>query len=322
MKYDVAAIGELLIDFTPSGVNELGIALFGRNPGGGPPNVLAMLAKLGSKTAFIGKVGDDDFGRFLKKTLTDIGIDVTGLRMSPKYNTTLAIVQLSERGDRSFSFYRKPGADIMLREDELDNTVITGCKMFHFSSVSLTDEPSRSATLAAVKRARENGAIVSYDPNYRPLLWDDSGKASKQMRSALEYADIVKVSDNEIKLLSGESDYFEGARKIIGKGASLVFVTAGENGAYYCSRRHEGHVPAFDVDVADTTGSGDAFMGGILFHLKDKTRAEVEDIGKKELEEIVRFANAAGGLTATKRGAIPAMPRTEDIMRLLRQKRG
>lgn len=317
MKYDVAAIGELLIDFTPSGVNESGIALFGRNPGGAPANVLALLARLGSKTAFIGKVGDDDFGHFLKKTLIDNDIDTTGLIMSGEYNTTLAFVQLNEQGDRSFSFYRKPGADLMLRDDELNKEIIEGCKVFHFGSVSLTDEPSRSATLAAVKMARDKGRIISYDPNYRPLLWNDEAGAIRQMRDALEYADIVKVSDNEVCLLSGETDYLAGARKIIGKGAALVFVTAGENGTYYCTSKHEDWITAFKVTAIDTTGAGDAFMGAALYHLKDKSLDEIKNIGKQELEKIVRFANAAGGLTATKRGAIPAMPGMGDIMSLI-----
>ena len=191
--FDIVALGESLIDFTPSGENSQGMALFARNPGGAPANVLAMAAKLGGKTAFIGKVGDDAFGAFLKKTMEDAGVDVRGLRMTREYPTTLAFVQLTPEGDRSFTFYRKPGADVMLAPAEVDRALLRDCRIFHFGSVSLTDEPCRTATLEAAREAKAAGAMISYDPNYRPFLWDSAERAREALLAALPLADIVKA---------------------------------------------------------------------------------------------------------------------------------
>lgn len=209
--FDIVALGESLIDFTPSGENSQGMALFARNPGGAPANVLAMAAKLGGKTAFIGKVGDDAFGAFLKKTMEDAGVDVRGLRMTREYPTTLAFVQLTPEGDRSFTFYRKPGADVMLAPAEVDRALLRDCRIFHFGSVSLTDEPCRTATLEAAREAKAAGAMISYDPNYRPFLWDSAERAREALLAALPLADIVKVSEEEMELLTGEVQLAAGA---------------------------------------------------------------------------------------------------------------
>lgn len=306
--YQIIALGESLIDFTPSGTNEQGIALFGCNPGGAPANVLAMNQKLGGKTAFIGMVGDDAFGHFLAKNMENAGIDTRGMRYSKKVHTTLAFVTLNESGDRDFSFYRKPGADICLSAGDVDVSLLADTEIFHFGSLSLTDEPARGATLFAIEKAREAGAIISYDPNYRPPLWDSPEQAAEAMKSVLDRVDIVKVSREELELLTGEKDIETGARALLALGATLVFVTDGEYGASYCSKNCFGFVPAFRVQAVDTTGSGDAFLGALLYRLAGRKLEALAAMTKEELEEAVRFGSAAGGLTATAKGAIPAMP--------------
>lgn len=313
MKYDVIAIGEVLIDFTPDGVNDQGIARFARNPGGAPANVLAMNARLGGKTAFIGKVGDDDFGRFLKGVLDKSGIDTRGVVMDQEVKTTLAFVQLNEFGDRSFSFYRNPGADMMLREDEIDKQMVSDCHIFHYGSISFTDEPCRSAALSAIAQARAEGKLMSYDPNYRPFIWDAEERAVSEILNALPSADILKVSEEEMELLTGETDLEKGARKLMAQGPKLVLVSRGEFGSFYCAACGTGQLPAFKVSVVDTTGSGDAFLGAIHYRLRDKNAEDLLKLTKDELEDILDFANAAGGLTATKRGAIPSMPALAEI---------
>lgn len=311
--YDVIAIGEVLIDFTPDGVNDQGIARFARNPGGAPANVLAMNARLGGKTAFIGKVGDDDFGKFLKDVLDDSGIDTRGVVMDQEVKTTLAFVQLNEFGDRSFSFYRNPGADMMLRTDEIDKKMISDCHIFHYGSISFTDEPCRSAALGAVAQAKAEGKLMSYDPNYRPFIWGDEERAVSEILNALPPADILKVSEEEMELLTGEICLETGARKLMAQGPKLVLVSRGEFGSFYCAECGTGQVPAFKVNVVDTTGSGDAFLGAIHYRLRERSADDLAKLTKDELEDILDFANAAGGLTATKRGAIPSMPTIEEI---------
>jgi fructokinase len=311
--FDVCALGELLIDFTPSGINDQGIALFGKNPGGAPANVLAMNTKLGGRTAFIGKVGDDEFGRFLEKILLGAGIDTRGLVKDPAYLTTLAFVQLSETGDRSFSFYRREGADVMLTGQEVNREVIDSAKLFHFGSVSLTGEPCRSAVHETLQYARSQGKIISYDPNYRPLLWDDRDEARTEIARPIEYADILKVSEEEMLLLTGEKDLEQGAARLKEKGPAIVLVSLGPKGAYFCSTQGKGLFPTYDVATIDTTGAGDAFLGAIHYRLRDKSRGELQSISQEELGDIIDFANAAGSLTTTRRGAIPALPNRSEI---------
>ncbi|MDR1586971.1 MAG: carbohydrate kinase [Treponema sp.] len=311
--YNVCALGELLIDFTPSGTNNQGIALFGRNPGGAPANVLAMNAKLGGRTAFIGKAGNDEFGRFLEKTLKDAGVDTAGLILDPAFLTTLAFVHLSETGDRSFGFYRREGADLMLRWDETNRRLIDDAEIFHFGSVSLSGRPCRDTVHEAVRYAKSKGRIISYDPNYRPLLWRSEAEAKTEIAKLLDSADILKVSGEEMTLLSGVTDIEKGSAVLAEKGPALVLVTLGAKGAYFRCAAGSGSLPAYDVETIDTTGAGDAFLGAALYRLRDKGLAELKALSIDELADIVDFANAAGSLATAKRGAIPALPGLPEI---------
>jgi fructokinase len=306
-------MGELLIDFTPSGVNDQGVALFGMNPGGAPANALAMNAKLGGKTAFIGKAGDDEFGRFLEKTLAAAGIDTAGLVKDPACLTTLAFVHLSETGDRSFSFYRREGADLMLVWQEVNKTLIDNSAIFHFGSVSLSGEPCRSAVHEAVRYARSLGKIISYDPNYRSFLWPDSNRAKTEIGSLIESANILKVSDEEMNLLTGETNVEKGAALLAEKGPAIVLVSLGPQGAYFRCSDGSGALPAYVVKTIDTTGAGDAFLGAVHYRLRNKSLAGLRNITRQELADIVDFANAAGSLTTAKKGAIPALPNMDEI---------
>ena len=317
--FDITAVGELLIDFTPSGTNEYGNLLFARNPGGAPANVLAAASKIGAKTAFIGKVGKDGFGTFLKDTLHSIGISTESLLISETVNTTLAFVQLDEKGDRSFSFYRHPGADLMLEPADIKESLIAESHILHFGSVSLTDDPSRSATFHAVQLAKQNRCIISYDPNYRPMIWDSVENAKVQMQKGLAYADIIKVSEEEMTLLTGEQDLIKGSLLLAKEGAALVLVSMGEKGAFYRRGDICGMRPAFNVHTIDTNGAGDAFLGAVLFKMCKRQLSDIRNMQKERLDEIVAFANAAGALTTTKHGAIPALPDLEEIERCIKQ---
>ena len=311
--YDVCALGEALIDFTPAGTSAKGMPLYEANPGGAPANVLAAVRKLGGRSAFIGKVGDDAHGRFLTENMRSAGVDLAGLRVDREIPTTLAFVAIDEKGDRSFSFYRKPGADVMLRESEVDECLLADCRVFHFGSVSLTDDPARTATLAAARRAREAGAIISYDPNYRPLLWESEEAAVRVMGDAAKLADVVKVSDNELLMLAGTDDLSRGADFFHDQGATLVLVSMGAGGSYISTRRFAVRLPTYDVKTIDTTGAGDAFLGYVLSRVSRMTLTEIESLEPQQLQEILDCANACGSLTTTKTGAIPALPTADEI---------
>lgn len=311
--FDVTAVGELLIDFTPAGKNDAGSALFAQNPGGAPANVLVAVSRLGGKTAFIGKVGSDGFGEFLKTTLDRNGISTENLIRTDRVHTTLAFVQLDEKGDRSFSFCRNPGADILLAPEDVNPDLLHNTHFLHFGSVSLTDEPSRSATLHAVKAAKSAGAIISYDPNYRAPLWKNEREAKSQMSAALPLADLVKLSEEELEMLTGETGFLRGAQKIEELGAKLVLVTLGAKGVFYLRGDRHGILPTYDVKTVDTNGAGDTFLGAVLFRLKEKNLRDIELLSEEELLDILSFANAAGSLATTKSGAIPAMPTLEEV---------
>lgn len=317
---DVVAMGEFLIDFTPGGTNSKGMKMFTQNPGGAPANVLAMNARLGGKTAFIGKVGQDAFGAFLRDVLTGEGIDTSGLVSDPVTPTTLAFVHLDERGDRSFSFYRSPGADQMLMPKEAALHLIDGCGVFHFGSVSLSHDPSRSAVFHAAEYAKKHCRLVSFDPNIRPMLWEDMEDARIQIEHAMQYADILKVSEEEMAFLTGTQDLDAGSKRLLDKGAALVLVSLGDQGAYYRNHGSFGCVPGYPVNAADTTGAGDAFMGAFLWKAKGITREELALMSPAQLKPMVQFANAAGALTATGSGAIPAMPNLEQIQSFMQEK--
>ncbi len=311
--FDVITIGECLIDFTPAGVGETGAALFAREPGGAPANVTVALSRLENKTAFIGKVGADFFGEYLKFTLGSMGVNTDHLLATTKAHTTLAFVHIDPTGERSFEFYRRLGADSLLKKEELRQDFIQQTKIFHFGSFSLSTEPSRTATFAAVKMAKEAGALISYDVNFRKPVWESKEEALRQMHKGLQYADIVKVSYEEMYLLSGVQDVQEGARIISEHGASLVLVTLGRGGAFYRTENAMGQVPTFDVHTIDTNGAGDAFVATILHALVGKTAADLKELTTMELSHIVERANAAGALATTKSGAMPAMPPWQKI---------
>lgn len=315
---DVVALGELLIDFTPVGKSENGNVLFERNPGGAPANVLAALAKLGKRTAFIGKVGDDQFGRFLSGVLEGIGIDTAGMVYSREINTTLAFVHLNEEGDRSFSFYRKPGADMMLEERELNMPLVEQATVFHFGSISMTHEPAKSATLKAVKHAKENGVLVSFDPNLRPALWNDLEEARKTIREGMRYADIVKISEEELEFITGITDLEQGSKILYDQfETQLIFITLGSKGCYYRAGNQTGQKSGYTVKTTDTTGAGDAFLGGALFQIIESRQA-IAHLSMDDIGIIVSFANAVGALATTKKGAIPAMPVMEEVEALMK----
>jgi len=316
--FDVVSLGELLIDFTPSGKTEAGNTLYEQNPGGAPANVTAAVSKLGGKSAFIGKVGSDAFGRFLKETLIKNGIDTAGLRIAvDDAATTLAFVHLDDKGDRSFSFYRSPGADTTLETEELDFKLIDSAKIFHFGSLSLTADPARSATLVAVKYAKQKGSMISYDPNLRLALWPDAETAKAGILAGLQYADILKISEEELAFITGTTDYERGSKILCDKGIRLVVITLGPEGCFYRYKHGVGHITTYDTKVVDTTGSGDAFTGAMLYNLA-KRKKSPEDIHNRDMIAILTYANAAGALCASKRGAIPAMPGKQEIQECMR----
>lgn len=315
--YDVIAIGELLIDFTPAGASSGGGVLFEQNPGGAPCNVLAMLARLGMKTAFIGKVGDDMFGRFLKEAVEKAGIDPRGLTATKEANTTLAFVQLDSHGDRSFSFYRNPGADMLLGINDVDAKLVEDTKVFHFGSLSMTNEPARSATIKAVAHAKDKKIIVSFDPNLRPLLWKNLASAKKAILQGLAFTDILKVSEEEMEFMTDIRDLKEGSQWIHSRyGTAVILVTMGDQGCFYRAGEITGHVPAFEVSASDTTGAGDAFLGAFLYSMLSGGWCP-RNAEKPFIADAVRFANAAGAITVTGRGAIPSMPDMDAIQRIL-----
>lgn len=313
--YDVTAMGEMLIDFTQNGQSGQGNQMFEACPGGAPCNVLAMLNKLGRKTAFIGKVGDDQFGRILKRTIEDLGVESSGLVLDSEIHTTLAFVHTLPDGDREFSFYRKPGADMMLTKEEVDYDLIRQSKIFHFGTLSMTDEPARTATVKALETARGEGCLITFDPNLRPPLWSSMEDAKKQMEFGFGYCDILKISDNEIQFVSGMEDYDDGICYLQKKyQIPLIFLTMGKEGsrAYYRNLRVER--PGFSVKTVETTGAGDTFFGCAIHGVLEYG---LEELNEEKLGQILTYANGGAALITTKKGAIRSMPEPEDIMKLL-----
>ena len=301
---DVVALGELLIDFAPVSTDEAGYPTLKAQPGGAPGNFLAALQKYGCTTALIGKVGDDAFGHLLKGTLDAIGIDTTGLVVDPAVFTTLAFVTLDATGNRSFSFARKPGADTCLTGDEVDKTLLDDCKVFHFGTLSLTSEPARSATQAAVAYAKEQGKLISFDPNLRKPLWPSDEAAKEQIEWGLRQADIVKISDEEIEFLWGISPE-EGAQKLLKEyGVRLVYATLGPKGCHVANRNGSCEVPSpTGLHVIDTTGAGDIFGGSAMSQFLRLGKAP-EELTVEELRAITRFACCAASLSTQTHGGI------------------
>jgi len=320
---DVICLGEALIDFIPfeSGCPLEDVTAFRKAPGGAPANVAAGLSKLGRPSAFIGKVGDDPFGRFLANTFEQNGVDVSRTLFDPQYRTGLAFVSLTAEGVPQFMFYRNPSADMMLRPEEIDSQFIHSARAFHYGSITLIDEPARSATEAAIKCAIDGGLLVSYDPNLRKPLWPSLDRAKEQMLAAMVWPHVVKVSEEELAFLSDESDLSEGSDKLMSAhpNIKLIAVTLGADGCYFHTAQAVGRIPGFRVEVVDTTGAGDGFVAGMLSCLLELVSKpdEIAGLGEDDLRSTFRFANAVGALTTTKPGAITALPCREDVEKLL-----
>ena len=316
-QYDVVALGELLIDLTQNGISSQGNPMLEANPGGAPCNVLALLAKLGHKTAFVGKVGQDGFGNQLKAALLETGISTEGLRWDADVHTTLAVVHTLPDGDRDFSFYRNPGADMRLTAEEVHTELIQNSRIFHFGTLSMTDEPVRSATYAAISAAENAGVLRSFDPNLRPPLWRSLEEAKEQVLYGLAHCDILKISDNEIQWLTGEENFDLGIRWIQERfpQIQLILLSMGKDGSRAYSGETMAEVPAFTcVNVVETTGAGDTFFGGVLHHV---LRWGLRQYTREELREMLTFANAAATIITTKKGALRVMPGEDDIQALM-----
>ena len=317
MRYDVIALGEVLIDFTQTKIDEDGYPTLSGHPGGAPANFLCPLARYGLKTQLIAKVGDDYFGHTLIQTLKNNNIGTKGVAVDDNYFTTLAFVTLDDKGDRSFSFARKPGADTRLRFEEIDLSLIDSCKIFHFGTLSLSDEPARTATKKIVRYAREKNKLISFDPNLREPLWKNLDDARKAMLYGLKNADIVKISKEEVEFLF-DIDIDDACSYLFDRYAniSLLYVTCGEEGAYYATRKHQGFMEALKVKAIDTTGAGDIFGGSAMYRflLKKKKIARLDE---NDLKDIVRFASVSAGLSTTMPGGISSLRDLEEVERYM-----
>ncbi|CAI6050471.1 Ribokinase [Paenibacillus sp. JJ-100] len=317
---DVIAIGEVLIDFTPAEPSAGGNEQFECNPGGAPANVAVALSELGVKTAFISKVGEDRFGSLLHETLLNKGVDVSGLSFTSQANTTLAFVHLDEKGDRSFSFYRKPGADTFLSLQDVPLKQVEHCRLLHFGSLSMTHEPARTATRTAVVKAKEAGALLSYDPNIRFSLWETKEEAKQNILWGMKYTDILKISEEELSFITGTTNIEKGALELQQQfGITVIVVTLAEKGCYYRLPAHEGYIPGFSVQAVDTTGAGDAFMGCLLFKLLE-SEMPLSQITQDQIYSTLIFANAGGALVTTRKGALQSMPTTNEINKMVESK--
>ena len=312
-KYDVVALGELLIDFTENGLSEQGNPLLEANPGGAPCNVLSMLQKLGDKTAFIGKVGNDGFGHLLTKAVQEQGIDTTGLVYDNDVHTTLALVLKKENGDRDVAFYRNPGADMNLKEEEVNESLIASSSIFHFGTLSLTDESVKKATQKAVKVAKENGLTITFDPNLREPLWRSLEEAHEQVAWGLQQADVVKISDNEITWFTGMDNYDEGIAFLQKEypNLKLICLSMGGDGSKAVYRDVHVAYPAFLQEATiETTGAGDTFCACMIHTVLENG---IDHLDEEKLKEMLKFANAAASLVTTKKGALRVMPTKEEV---------
>ncbi|MGQ9616078.1 MAG: carbohydrate kinase family protein [Spirochaetota bacterium] len=324
---DVVSIGEALIDFLSV---EKGVLLenargFTIAPGGAPANVAAAVSRLGGSAGFIGKVGNDPFGRLFRNTLAGAGVNIDLLRVGKTVNTTLAFIAVKPDGEPDFTFYRKHGgADISLRQDEVDKDYILTSKIFHFGSLSFTDEPMRSTTLSCIEIARGSGKVISFDPNLRPSLWDNLQQARAEMRNGLQYADMVKLTVEELELLTGTKNLSKGFELIFKQGPRMAIVTRGEMSCFFSNLSMSLEVPAFRVELVDATGAGDAFVGGVLFKVLQRINEQrsIFDLQKDEAVDMLRFAHACGAITVTRKGVIPALPSMEEVEKFLKENPG
>lgn len=315
-KFDVVTLGELLIDFTDNGMSAQGNTMFEANPGGAPCNVLAMLNRFGHPTAFIGKVGKDIFGLKLKAVLEEVGIDTSNLIVDEDARTTLAFVQTFEDGDRDFSFYRNPGADMLLTADEVNEELVRSARAFHFGTLSMTHEGVREATKKAIRLAKEAGAVISFDPNLRPPLWKSLEDAKEQVAYGLGQCDVLKISDNEIQWFTGEEDYDKGIEKLRSEyDIPLILLSMGKDGsrAYYKDLRVE-RAPFLQKETIETTGAGDTFGGCCLHYVLEYG---LDGLDEEKLGEMLTFANAAASIITTRKGALRVMPQVEDVKRFI-----
>ena len=319
-KFDVVTLGELLIDFTDNGKSAQGNTMFEANPGGAPCNVLAMLNRFGHPTAFIGKVGKDIFGLKLKSVLEEVGIDTSNLIVDEDARTTLAFVQTFEDGDRDFSFYRNPGADMLLTADEVNEELVKSAKLFHFGTLSMTHEGVREATKKAIRLAKEAGAVVSFDPNLRPPLWKSLDDAKGQVAYGLTQCDVLKISDNEIQWFTGEEDFDKGIEKLRQEyDIPLILLSMGRDGsrAYYKDLRVE--LPSFiQKETIETTGAGDTFGGCCLHYVLEYG---LDGLNEERLKEMLTFANAAASIITTRKGALRVMPQVEEVKRFIESRK-
>lgn len=313
-KYDVVALGELLIDFTENGISAQGNPVLEANPGGAPCNVLAMLKKLGHEVGFVGKVGRDMFGDQLEQALCEVGIITDGLMRDENVHTTLAFVHTAPDGDRDFSFYRNPGADMMLSEDDVSECsgLIRGTRIFHFGTLSMTDDGCRRATKKAIDMAKEKGAAISFDPNLREPLWNSLEEAKEQVLYGLSKCDILKISDNEIVWLTGQKDYEEGVRWIRERyDIALILVSLGKEGSLAFSGSSKAFVkPFLQENTIETTGAGDTFCAGILHYVLENG---LKDYSEEQLTDMLTFANAGAAIITTKKGALRVMPEKKEV---------
>lgn len=317
---DVIALGELLIDFTENGISAQGNPLLEANPGGAPCNVLSMLTRLDHKVGFIGKVGNDGFGHQLEKAIQEQGIDTKGLFFDDDIHTTLALVLKLENGDRDFSFYRKPGADISLTEDEIDEDYIKQAKVFHFGTLGFTDEPVRSASKKALKIAKENGLLITFDPNLREPLWDSLDEAKEYFDYGMKYCDVLKISDNEIQWFTGKDDYDEGIAVLRSTypNIKLICLSLGSDGsrAYYKDLRIEQSAFLQEGPI-ETTGCGDTFCGCMIHYVFERG---IDNLDEAYIKEMLRFANGAASIVSTRKGALRVMPTKEEVINFLKDK--
>ncbi len=315
-RYDVTALGELLIDFTENGLSGQGNPLFEANPGGAPCNVLAMMNRLGKKTAFIGKVGQDQFGRTLKASLEELGIGTENLLLDKNVHTTLAFVHTAEDGDRDFSFYRKPGADMMILAEEVQEDLIASSRVFHFGTVSMTDEPTRGATVKALEYARKHQVMVTFDPNLRPPLWRNLQEAKEQIWYGLSQCSAVKMSEEELEFITGERSLDRGVEAVRNRfDIPLICITMGKQGskAYYGDAAVE-KAGVVQEHTIETTGAGDTFCASMINYILDHG---IQGLTEKDLEEMLTFANAAASIITTRKGALRVMPTREEVQALL-----
>lgn len=302
--FDITALGEILIDFTPSEQNG---GKYCKNAGGAPANVLATISKYGGHTAFIGKVGNDQYGKFLIDTLKGLDVDTSGIAVDHIHHTTFAFVDIDENGDRSFRFDRASGADIFLNKEDISADSIRNSGIFHFGSLSLTDEPSKSAADYALGIAKESGCIISFDPNYRALLWENEETAVRTILDYIKYADIMKVSREEAAMLSGTDNMEKAAEKLTAMGIKILLITDGASGVTYRYGNDIGFVPAISVKAIDTTGAGDIFFGTFLYELI-RSGKKMEGVTKIDIENFIGHATITSGMSTLKSGAIPSIP--------------